>query len=109
MSFGPHEYIPGIIHNNQSATIDCAEGSVVKAVYAGEVTAVMDIGGVKCVILRHGGYYTAYSNLATTAVAQGDQVQAGEPLGSVGEIGQLEFMLSDESGRFYDPEVWLKR
>ena len=109
MAFGPHEYIKGIIHDNQSATIDCAEGSVVRAVYAGEVTAVMDIQGVWCVILKHGSYYTAYSNLATTTVAQGDQVQAGESLGQVGNIGQLEFMLADEGGRFYDPEVWLKR
>ena len=109
MAFGPHEYIHGIIHDNQSATIDCAEGSVVKAVYAGEVTAVSNIAGVWCVILRHGNYYTAYSNLARTTVVQGDQVQAGEPLGSVGEIAQLEFMVADEHGRFYDPEVWLKR
>lgn len=109
MAFGPHEYIHGIIHDNQSATIDCAEGSVVKAVYAGEVTAISNIAGVWCVILKHGSYYTAYSNLATTTVAQGDHVQAGESLGCIGGIAQLEFMLADEHGRFYDPEVWLKR
>ncbi|MBS1603465.1 MAG: peptidoglycan DD-metalloendopeptidase family protein [Bacteroidetes bacterium] len=109
MSFGPHEYIKGVIHDNQGATIDCAEGAVARAVYAGEVTAVMNIGDVWCVILRHGRYYTAYSNLAKTMVVQGDQVQAGDSLGRVGDVDQLEFMLSDEEGRFYDPEVWLKR
>jgi len=109
MSFGPHKYIHGIVHNNQGATIDCAEGAVVRAVYTGEVTAVTDIAGVWCVILKHGSYYTAYSNLATTTVAQGDQVQAGDSLGRIGDIAQLEFMLSDEDGKFYDPEVWLRK
>lgn len=109
MPFGPQEYIKGVIHNNQGATIDCAEGTVVKAVYAGEVTAVMDIDGAWCVILKHGSYYTAYSNLASTNVSQGDQVGTGESLGRIGEAAQLEFMLSDGDGRFYDPEVWLKK
>jgi septal ring factor EnvC (AmiA/AmiB activator) len=109
MSFGPHKYINDIIHNNQGVTIDCAEGAVVRAVYTGEVTAVLDIAGVWCVILKHGSYYTAYSNLVTTSVVQGDQVQPGDSLGRVGDIAQLEFMLSDEDGRFYDPGVWLRK
>ncbi|WP_431213537.1 murein hydrolase activator EnvC family protein [Puia sp. P3] len=99
-SFGPQKYAGEIYHNNLGTTIDCAEGADVRAVYSGEVTSVTDIAGVLCVILQHGSYYTAYSNLVTTTVVKGDQVQAGEPLGRIAAIGQLEFMLSDEGGHF---------
>ena len=108
-SFGPQKLSGDIYHNNVGVTIDCAEGADVRAVYSGVVTSVMDIAGVLCVVVQHGGYYTAYSNLITTTVVKGDQVQAGEGLGRIGGIGQLEFMLSDEGGRFYDPELWLKK
>ena len=108
-SFGPQKFAGDIYHNNVGLTIDCAEGTDVRAVYSGEVTSVTDIAGVLCVILHHGSYYTAYSNLITTTVVKGDQVQAGEPLGRIAAIGQLEFMLSDEAGHFYDPELWLKK
>jgi len=108
-SFGPQKYAGEIYHNNLGTTIDCSEGADVRAVYSGEVTSVTDIAGVLCVILQHGSYYTAYSNLVTTTVVKGDQVQAGEPLGRIAAVGQLEFMLSDEGGHFYDPELWLKK
>ncbi|MBS1662579.1 MAG: peptidoglycan DD-metalloendopeptidase family protein, partial [Bacteroidetes bacterium] len=109
MAFGPHEYIKGIYHNNQGVTIDVAPGTSTKAVYEGEVTGIFNIGDVQCVILRHGKYFTGYSNLASVTVSKGQHVRLGEVLGRVGEIGQLEFLLSDEKGKYFDPEKWLRR
>jgi septal ring factor EnvC (AmiA/AmiB activator) len=109
MTFGPHEYIKGIYHNNQGVTIDVTAGAAVKAVFEGEVSAVMNIGDVTAVMIRHGKYFTTYSNLSTVSVSKGERISTGQIIGRVGEIGQLEFLVSDDKGRNLDPERWLKR
>ena len=109
MAFGKHEYIPGVVHDNIGVTIDVAAGAAVKAVFKGEVQSVFSVGDVSAVMIRHGKYFTTYSNLSTVSVAKGDQVTTGQIIGRVGEIGQLEFVLSDENRRNYDPERWLRR
>ena len=109
MAFGPHEYIKGIIHNNQGVTIDAAAGSAVKAVFEGEVQAVFNVGDVEAIMIRHGKYFTTYSNLSTVSVTKGQQVKTGQIIGRVAEIGQLDFVLSDEKDHMFDPERWLMR
>ncbi|HEY4208550.1 MAG TPA: peptidoglycan DD-metalloendopeptidase family protein, partial [Puia sp.] len=109
MAFGPHEYIKGIIHNNQGVTIDVSAGAAVKAVFEGVVSSVFNVGDVSAIIIRHGKYFTTYSNLSTVSVSKGEQVKTGQIIGRVGEIGQLEFVLSDEKDHMFDPEKWLMR
>ncbi|HWB93952.1 MAG TPA: peptidoglycan DD-metalloendopeptidase family protein, partial [Puia sp.] len=109
MSFGRHEYIKGIWHDNAGVTIDVQTGAAVKAVFEGEVQAIMNIGDVQAVMIRHGKYFTTYSNLSTVSVTKGEHVGTGQIIGRVGEIGQLEFVLSDDRSRNLDPERWLKR
>ena len=109
MSFGLHEYMGKVRHNNVGITVDAAEGTIVKAVYQGEVTAIEEIGDVFCVIMRYGKYYSAYSNLASATVVKGQHVSVGETLGRVGDTGQLEFLLMKDNGEYVDPEKWLRK
>lgn len=109
MAFGPHEYIKGIIHNNQGVTIDCSAGTAVKAVFDGEVQSIFSVGEVQAVMIRHGKYFTTYSNLGSVTVSKGEQVKTGQIIGRVGNEAQLEFVLSDEKNKMYDPELWLRR
>lgn len=109
MAFGPHEYIKGIQHNNQGVTIDCAVGTAVKAVFDGEVQSTFAVGEVQAIMIRHGKYFTTYSNLSTVSVTKGQQVKTGQIIGRVGNEAQLEFILSDEKNKVYDPELWLRR
>jgi septal ring factor EnvC (AmiA/AmiB activator) len=109
MAFGPHEYIKGIIHNNQGVTIDVNAGAAVKAVFEGVVSSVFNVGDVSAIIIRHGKYFTTYSNLSTVSVSKGEQVKTGQIIGRVGDIGQLEFVLSDEKDHMFDPEKWLMK
>jgi septal ring factor EnvC (AmiA/AmiB activator) len=109
MAFGEHEYIPGVKHNNIGVTIDVTAGAAVKAVFKGVVQSVFSVGDVSAIMIRHGKYFTTYSNLSTVSVNKGDQVTTGQIIGRVGDIGQLEFVLSDENRRNYDPERWLRR
>lgn len=109
MYFGPHEYIHGIWHNNDGITIDVNPGTAVKAVFEGEVQSVLVIGDVNGVVIRHGKYFTTYSNLSTVSVTKGEQVTTGQILGRVAEIGQLEFWISDDKIRWLNPELWLHK
>jgi murein hydrolase activator len=109
MTFGLHEYIKGISHNNIGVTIDAQAGAAVKAVFEGEISIIFNVGDVQAVMIRHGKYFTTYSNLSTVSVTKGEKVRTGQIIGRVADIGQLEFVLSDEKGRNYDPEQWLRR
>jgi murein DD-endopeptidase MepM/ murein hydrolase activator NlpD len=97
------------MHNNQGVTIDCAAGTPVKAVFSGEVQSVFSVGDVQAVMIRHGKYFTTYSNLGSVTVSKGEQVRTGQVIGRIGSDAQLEFVLSDEKNRTYDPEGWLRR
>jgi len=109
MRFGPHEYIKGIVHNNQGITIESAAGTSVTAVFDGDVQSVFNVGDVSAVMIRHGKYFTTYSNLSSVSVSKGQSVKMGQVLGKLGDIGQLEFVLSDDKDRLFDPERWLRR
>lgn len=109
MGFGPHEYIKGIIHNNQGITIESPAGTSVTAVFDGDVQSVFNVGDVSAVMIRHGRYFTTYSNLSSVSVSKGQSVKMGQLLGKLGDIGQLEFVLSDEKDHLFDPEKWLRK
>jgi len=71
MRFGPHEYLKGVVHNNQGITIESSPGSSVMAVFEGVVQSVFVVGDVNAVMIRHGKYFTTYCNLASVDVAKG--------------------------------------
>jgi murein hydrolase activator len=109
MPYGPHEYVKGVIHNNQGITIEANPGNTVKAVFDGVVQSVFNVGDVQGVVLRHGKYFTAYSNLSSVSVANGEVIKTGQTVGKLAEIGQLEFIITDDKDRTLDPERWLRR
>jgi len=66
------------------------------------------------VVLNHGdGYYTLYGHLSEILVAQGQEVQPGQPVGRVGDTGTslrgtvLHFEVR-KGGAALNPEDWLK-
>ncbi len=106
--------IPGtkLVDNNDGIDIGVPVGSTVKAVADGTVSAVLDLGDEKCVMVRHGKYFTAYSHLASVSVVKNDVVQAGTIVGKAAANndggGMVHFMVSNEQGSFLNPESWLK-
>jgi murein hydrolase activator len=109
MRYGPHEYIKGIVHNNQGITIEAAANSSITSVFDGQVQNVFNVGDVTAVMIRHGKYFTTYSNLSTVSVTKGEMVKTGQIIGKLADIGQLEFIISDEKDRLFDPEKWLRK
>lgn len=100
---------------NHGITI-CAPqpGVPVKSIFNGEVVGVFSSGGEMNVTVRHGKYFTTYSNLSSVNVKKGDLVKTGQVLGKLGTddegsgTGKLDFFLMIEA-KEVNPEVWLVR
>jgi murein hydrolase activator len=113
MHFGIQK-VPGtrLVTDNKFLTFETEPGKSVKAVFDGEVTLITYIGDVQAVIIRHGKYFTSYSNLASVSVIKGQQVKTGQVIGKVAEnddnVGELEFGISDDANKNFDPEKWLR-
>ena len=65
------------------------------------------------ITIRHGKYFTVYSNLSSVAVAKGATVKTGQQIGKAGRDedgsgGQIDFILMVET-RNVDPQPWLRR
>ncbi|MBO9594810.1 MAG: peptidoglycan DD-metalloendopeptidase family protein [Niabella sp.] len=101
---------PDIVGDNPGCTFSAPVNTPVKAVFEGDVISVSKLSGMFYVVIRHGRYVTAYSNLASSSVVKGSKVKAGQMIGSVGRdeetgYGKLDFilMLDDKN---LDPKAW---
>ncbi|MGG9971359.1 murein hydrolase activator EnvC family protein [Ferruginibacter sp. SUN002] len=97
--------------NNPGITIGSDIGSAVKAIFDGEVTMVQSIDNMQIVIIKHGKYFSTYSNLSGVTVTRGQTVRTGQVLGRVAAndegIGSMDLITSNETSNV-NPESWLK-
>ncbi|MCC7400192.1 MAG: peptidoglycan DD-metalloendopeptidase family protein [Chitinophagaceae bacterium] len=100
---------------NHGITICAPQAGVpVKSIFNGVVVGVFNSGGEMNVTVRHGKYFTTYSNLSSVNVKKGDNIRTGQTLGSLGADdeggggGKLDFLLMVES-KEVNPEIWLSR
>jgi len=113
--FGPYE-VEGtkLRGDNPGITIATpSTGMAVKSVFNGEVAGVYNMGDGMAVTIRHGKYFTTYSNLTSVSVGKGTEVATGQSIGKVGQSddgsgGQIDFILMIES-KNVNPEPWLRR
>ena len=103
------------VDRNQKGVLFAAErGAQVRAVFDGEVVRVfLTPGAGSTVMVRHGSYFTTYSNLETVAVRVGEKVVTNQALGQLysgtnAENYILPFTLWNGTQN-QDPEVWLRR
>ena len=100
--------------DNPGITISTpSPGVPVKAVFEGEVVGIHDLGDGMMVTIRHGKYFSVYSNLASVSVSKGAAVRTGQQIGKAGKDddsngGQIDFILMVET-RNVDPRPWLRR
>lgn len=114
--FGKHQH-PTQKHitvDNKGVNIAAPKGAEVFAVFEGEVSRVMFISGLNnCVMLRHGDYFTIYSNLATVSVKAGEKVSTNSKIGTISagnnpDDYQLHFEVWFHTTN-QDPELWLAK
>ena len=105
---------PGIKHRNNGVIIATDEGARARAVFEGEVIAVLAVpGGNKGVQIKHGNYISTYYNLSDLYVKKGDKVTVKEELGVIytnrfNGLTQLKFYLYRDATRL-NPEDWIFR
>ena len=79
----PHPVLKGISTINNGIEIATSESSV-KSIFDGEVTKIIVMpNGQKVVIIRHGQYFSVYSNLQTLDINSGDKLKTSEIIGSL--------------------------
>lgn len=109
-----HPTLKKIQITNNGIDIQTQQNATVKAVFQGEVVTTQFIPGHNyMVILRHGNYFTVYSNLESVSIKTGQTVGREQALGSVAmdrKSGKSEvhFEVWRDKVRL-NPTDWVKR
>lgn len=103
--------IDGIMVENDGVEIRTSSGSAVRVVFEGEVKKIQDVLGTYIIVVQHGEYFTAYSNLKSTSVRVGQKVTTKQTVGTVAtdpSTGEtvVKFALY-KVGTAVNPETWL--
>jgi len=110
--FGRHS-IGNVSTENNGVNIQTNEGATVRAIFGGTVSSVISVSGSQGVIIRHGEYFTVYTNLRTVNVSKGQKVSVKQSIGSVATDpidGGTEVHLEIWKGTTpMNPEGWLAR
>ena len=112
--FGEHPdlVLKHVMRKNSGIDITTESGAKARAVFKGEVTKVLAMGGNWAIILRHGSYLSVYSNLSGVSVQVGQKVEIKQDLGTVFTDREddnrtvLKFQLWYENSKL-DPEKWI--
>jgi septal ring factor EnvC (AmiA/AmiB activator) len=107
----PHPVFKNIVEENNGIKISVAKGTNAKAIFPGTVSQIMPAAdGTKTVLIKHGDYFSIYSNLSSNTVSKGQQVSAGTTLGTVAQDFDGSFTLDFQIWRGdtpVDPLGWV--
>jgi septal ring factor EnvC (AmiA/AmiB activator) len=97
---------------NSAVTISSNIGTQVKAVFDGVIILIQEIDDGKYVVtIKHGNYYTSYSNINNVTVKKDQEVKAHQTIGKVASnfdgIGTIDFLCAKEYTEL-NPEKWLR-
>lgn len=114
--FGEHAHptLKGVTVKNDGVDISTNKGSSARAIFQGEVTAVISLpGSGSAIIVRHGEYLSVYSNLETVAVKKGDNISTKQKIGSVGTDNETgKGLINLQIWKGFDklnPQIWLAK
>ena len=115
-SFGKHPSVVSskVTVTNKGIDIATTEGAHARAVFDGVVASVTKLmGSNMVVIIRHGDYFTVYTNLENVIVKSGDKVKTKQTIGTVHTSQtesktELHFELLQEKNH-QDPALWLSK
>lgn len=104
----PHPDVPSVTIYNGGIDILAGNSATVQAVYDGEVISSRLIPGYRnTIMVRHGDYYTVYSNLDRVIVKVGQEIKGGTTIGYTSPGGEaLHFEVWKGKDR-QNPKRWL--
>jgi len=109
----PHPDVPSVTIENKGIDILVEDGTIVRSVFEGEVTGILDVFGTKVLMIRHGEYLTVYQNLTNVLVKKGDKVKTKQSIATVAKspnssTSELHFEVWKNNVNM-DPNLWLAR
>jgi septal ring factor EnvC (AmiA/AmiB activator) len=112
-TFGVHQHpvLKNVKTKNNGIDIATSPGTKVRSVFDGVVVSVVPITTTNiAVIIKHGDYFTVYSNLDEVFVKQGEKVKTKEEIGAVHTslkgITELHFEVWKEK-TLQNPSKWI--
>ncbi len=100
--------------NNNGIDISTTKGAKARSVFEGEVCFITSQGGNNVILIRHGLYFTLYSNLEKIFVKVGDKVVTGQEIGKIHtnvSDGKtiLHFEIWQENKTTVNPALWIRK
>lgn len=118
-SFGRHKHAVAekVTIENNGLDIVTSPGAQARAVFSGEVSAIIFIPGMgQSVLVNHGEYFTVYSRLSSVQVTRGQKVETKQAIGQVATneegVPLLHFELwkvTNNVPAAVDPALWIAR
>jgi septal ring factor EnvC (AmiA/AmiB activator) len=110
----PHPTQPKVTVNNNGVDISTTKGAKARTVFEGEVGFVTSQGSNNAILIRHGLYFTLYSNIEKVFVKVGDKVTTGQEIGRIHtnvSDGKtiLHFEIWQENKTTVNPALWIKK
>lgn len=108
--YGVHEHPTqkGIKIQNNGVNLKATMDLSVNVVFDGEVRGVFLVEGMgSSVLVRHGDYFTVYSNLAQVKVLKGESVKAGQVVGQLSEKNRVLHFEIWNSTKTVNPQQWI--
>ena len=112
-TFGVHHHpvLKNVKTKNNGLNIVTSKGTDARTVFSGEVVSVVTITtSNKAVIIKHGDYFSVYSNLDAIFVKEGDRPETKEILGRVhtNSKGKTELHFEIWLGKvLLNPSLWI--
>jgi murein hydrolase activator len=107
-----HPEYRGVKIKNDGIDISTPGGAYVRAIFDGEVRHVFTVlGANNTILIRHGNYYSLYSNIVDVRVKTGDKVKTKQILGKIftddrSKSTVLHVELYENLTKL-DPQLWL--
>ena len=80
----PHPVLKSVIINNNGVDIKTEKNAKARCIFDGSVVSVITVPGMqKAVMIRHGEFFSVYSNLDEVFVKAGDKVTTKQELGII--------------------------
>ena len=110
----PHPVLEGIKVKNNGIDISTTAGASVRSVLSGVVSSIITItNNNKAIIIRHGEYFTVYSNLQSVSVKKDQQVTTKQTIGVAStnsDDGKTEMHFEVWQGKIIcNPAEWLAK
>ena len=109
-----HPTLPRVMITNNGIDIRSTKNARVNCVFDGVVASKQFVPGYNnMLIIRHGNYYTVYSNLDVIFVKKGDQLTAGQQIGLAttdqhSNLSEVHFEVWHDKVRL-NPSDWIKQ